>query len=86
MEDCDKIGSDDVAKLKAMGEAFLHPKKLFIDAAKTVLLNGVSILDDIKTAKTDLEGGKYEQAGELYGKIGAEVLWGKELMVAGILQ
>ena len=57
MEDCDKIGSDDVAKLKNMGEAFLHPKKLMITSAKNVLLNGVQIYNDIKAADYDLNSG-----------------------------
>ena len=86
MEDCEKIGSDDVTKLKNMGDAFLHPKKLIIESMKRVLLNGVSIYDDIKTADSDLISGKFETAGELYGKIGAEVLWGTELMDLGVIQ
>ena len=48
MEDCEKVGSDDLDKLKKMGDAFLHPVHLLIDAGKNVLLNGVSIYDDIK--------------------------------------
>ena len=64
MEDCDKISSDDVDKLKKMGDAFLHPKRLLIDSAKNVLLNGVSIYDEIKTASKDLSAGSYEAAGE----------------------
>ena len=59
MEDCEKVGADDVAKLKKMGDAFLHPKKLLIDSAKNVLLNGVSIYDDIKTADKDLIAGSF---------------------------
>ena len=64
MEDCEKVGSDDVAKLKKMGDAFLHPKRLIIDSAKNVLLNGVSIYDEVKTAAKDLSAGSYEAAGE----------------------
>ena len=64
MEDCDKVGSDDVSKLKKMGDAFLHPKRLIIDSAKNVLLNGVSIYDEIKTASKDLTAGSFEAAGE----------------------
>ena len=64
MEDCDKVSSDDVTKLKKMGDAFLHPKRLLIDAAKNVLLNGVSIYDEIKTADKDLTAGSFEAAGE----------------------
>merc|ERR1712165_279115 len=77
MEDCEKvISGDDVTKLKSMGEAFLHPKKLLFDSMKHVLLNGVSIYDDIKTGDKDLEDGKYEDAGKMYGTIAAKVLWG----------
>ena len=47
MEDCVKV-PEDLDKLKAMGDAFRHPKKLLIDDMKYVLLNGVSIYDDIK--------------------------------------
>ena len=86
MEDCKKVGADDVAKLKKMGDAFLHPKKLIIDSAKNVLLNGVSIYDDIKTADKDLIAGSWEAAGEKFGKIGAEVIWGSDLMDLGIIQ
>ena len=64
MEDCEKISSDDVTKLKKMGDAFLHPKKLMIDSMKSVLLNGVSIYDDIKAADKDLMDRKFVAAGE----------------------
>merc|ERR1719266_1387196 len=85
MEDCEKIVTgDDVTKLKNMGEAFLHPKKLLFDSMKHVLLNGVSIYDDIKAAGKDLDDGKYEEAGEMYGTIAAKVLWGGENMVEPI--
>ena len=81
MEDCEKIMSgDDVAQLKKMGDAFLHPVHLLIDAGKNVLLNGVSIYDDIKTASTDFDDKKYEEAGEVIGDIAAKVLWGSENM------
>ena len=86
MEDCKKISSEDVTKLKKMGDAFLHPKKLIIDSMKNVLLNGVSIYDDIKAADKDLIAGSYEAAGELYGTIGASVLWGNDLIDLGIIQ
>merc|ERR1719220_2567903 len=36
MEDCAKISADDVAKLKAMGEAFTHPQKMIIASGKYV--------------------------------------------------
>ena len=85
MEDCAKAPAD-LAKLKQMGDAFRHPKKLIIDSMKNVLLNGVSIYDDIKEANTDLHAGQYEKAGELYGTIGASVLFGKDLMDLGVLQ
>ena len=63
-----------------MGDAFLHPVHLLIDAGKNVLLNGVSIYDDIKTASTDFSDKKYEEAGEVIGDIAAKVLWGGENM------
>ena len=85
MQDCEKVGSDDVAKLKSMGDAFLHPKKLIIDSAKNVLLNGVSIYDDIKATDADLMAGKFEAAGEKIGAIGASVLWGSELIDLGVI-
>jgi hypothetical protein len=83
MEDCEKVGSDDVTKLKAMGEAFLHPKKLIIDSFHHVILNGKSIWSDIKAADKDLIAGKYEAAGELYGTIGADILWGADNVTLG---
>merc|ERR1712051_806383 len=64
MEDCEKVSSDDVDKLKKMSDAFLHPKRLIIDSAKNVLLNGVSIYDEVKTADKDLTAGSFEAAGE----------------------
>ena len=79
MEDCATV-PEDLDKLKAMGDAFLHPKKLIIDSMKNVLLNGVSIYDDIKDADKDLKAGQFEKAGELYGTIGASVLWGASNM------
>ena len=63
-----------------MGDAFLHPVHLLIDAGKNVLLNGVSIYDDIKTASTDFSDSKYEEAGEVIGDIAAKVLWGADNM------
>ena len=86
MQDCEKISSDDVTKLKNMGDTFLHPKKLIIESMKNILLNGVSIYDDIKAADKDLIIGTYEAAGELYGTIGASVLWGNDLIDLGIIQ
>ena len=42
MEDCPQAcDEEDVANLKAMGEAFLHPGQLFIDASHNVIVNGV---------------------------------------------
>ena len=55
MEDCDQVGAEDVAKLKQMGDAFLHPKQLLIDAEHNVIINGVEIFKDIKTAGTDMQ-------------------------------
>ena len=81
MEDCEKIMSgDDVAQLKKMGDAFRHPVHLLIDAGKNVLLNGVSIYDDIKTASADFSDSKYEEAGEVIGEIAAKVLYGADNM------
>merc|ERR1712051_280116 len=81
MEDCGRVLSgDDITTLKNMGEAFLHPKKLLIESAVHVLLNGVSIYDDIKTASTDFDAKKYEEAGEVIGDIAAKVLWGSKSM------
>ena len=87
MEDCVKV-PEDLDKLKAMGDAFRHPKKLIIDSMKNVLLNGVSIYDDIEQANKDLHAGQFEKAGELYGTIGASVVWGADLynMGAAFLQ
>ena len=87
MEDCEKvISGDDVTTLKNMGEAFLHPKKLLFDSMKHVLLNGVSIYDDIKIASTDFGDKKYEEAGEMIGTIAAKVLWGGENMGEAFVQ
>ena len=78
MEDCAAVGDEDVAKLTAMGEAFLHPKTLIINAEHNAIINGVEILKDVRKAGKDMEAGKYEAAGKLYGTVAAEVLWGKQ--------
>ena len=61
-----------------MGEAFLHPIQLIQDAAHNVLVNGVEIYRDIKKAGDDMHNNRWEAAGELYGTVAAEVLWGKQ--------
>ena len=77
MENCEAIATgDDVTKLKSMADVFLHPKKLVWDSAKNVLLNGVSIYDDIKAADSDLDAGNYEEAGKQFGTMAATVLYG----------
>ena len=63
-----------------MGEAFLHPKQLIIDAEKNVIVNGVQIFKDVKAAGADMRDGKFEQAGEMYGSVAALVLWGSSNM------
>ena len=76
--DCSAVSSEDVAKLKVMGDAFLHPKQLIIDAEHNVILNGVQILKDVKAAGSFVTAGAYEQAGEEYGTVAALVLWGSQ--------
>ena len=78
MEDCAAVGDEDVAKLKAMGDAFLHPKQLIIDAGHNIILNGIEIAKDIKAAGKDMDAGFYEKAGMMYGTVGALVLWGDQ--------
>ena len=78
MNDCAAVSDEDVAKLTAMGDAFLHPKKLTINAAHNILINGIAIDKDITAAGTDMSAGNYEKAGEQYGTIAALVLWGKD--------
>ena len=80
MEDCATVGAEDVAQLEAMGEAFLHPKQLIIDAENNLIVNGVEIFRDIRQAGKHMQAGEYEQAGELYGTVGALVLWGQQNM------
>ena len=65
MEDCAAVGDEDVAKLTAMGEAFLHPKQLVIDAEHNVIMNGIQIAKDIKKAGNYMDQGEYEKAGEM---------------------
>ena len=60
MTDCAMVGADDVSKLKAMGEAFLHPKQLILDAEHNIIVNGVAIYKDIKTAGDDMQAAEYE--------------------------
>ena len=76
MQDCSQVSSEDAQRLEQMGEAFLHPKQLIIDAEKSVLHNGVEIYKDIKAAGQDMQNGQYEKAGKEYGTVAATVLWG----------
>ena len=80
LEDCPQVGAEDVSKLKDMGEAFLHPKKLIIEAFHNVEVNGVKIYKDIKQAGKDIDNNQWEAAGEIYGTVGATVLWGAQDM------
>ena len=63
MEDCAQVSDADVEKLKLMGDAFLHPKQLLIDAEHNIILNGVAIFKDIKAAGADMQAEEYEAAG-----------------------
>ena len=81
MEDCVAISESDVSKLKEMGEAFEHPKQLIIDAENNVIMNGVEIYKDVRTALTDMKDSKYEQAGKKWGDVAALVLYGQANMV-----
>ena len=76
MQDCSQVSSEDAQRLEKMGEAFLHPKQLIINAEKSVLHNGVEIYKDIKAAGQDMQNGEYEKAGKEYGTVAATVLWG----------
>ena len=64
-----------------MGEAFLHPKQLIIDAENNVIVNGVEIFKDIRKAGTDMKNEQYEAAGKLYGTVAATILWGTQNFV-----
>lgn len=55
MEDCAQVGEEDVEKLEQMGEAFLHPKQLIIDAENNVIVNGVEIFKDVRKAGTYMQ-------------------------------
>ena len=80
MEDCVAVGPEDVEKLKMMGDAFLHPKQLIINAENNLIVNGVEILKDIRHAKKDMQNGMYDQAGQEFGTVAALVLWGAQNM------
>ena len=80
LEGCPQVGTERVAKLKKMGDAFLHPKQIILDDAQTVLVNGIEIYRDINLAGDDMNNEHWEAAGKLYGTIAAEVLYGKEIM------
>ena len=82
MEDCPAISDADVNTLTEMGEAFLHPLHLVMDAENNVIVNGVEIFKDVKTALTDMHDAKYEKAGKEWGDVAALVLWGKANMVS----
>ena len=77
LEDCASISTEDIAKLEAMGDAFLHPGQLVIDASHNVVVNGFEIYKDIRKAGKDMDDGKYEEAGVEYGIIAALVFFGK---------
>ena len=76
MGDCALVSDEDVATLKAMGETFLHPGQLIMDAEKNVYVNHTEIYHDLVNAGDLMEADKYEQAGEMYGTIVATVFWG----------
>ena len=76
MEDCAAFGEEDVTKLTAMGEAFLHPKQLIIDAEHNLIINGIEVGKDIRKAGKYMDSGEYEKAGEMYGTVGALILFG----------
>ena len=80
MTDCATVGEEDAQKLAQMGEAFLHPKQLIIDAENNVIVNGVEIFKDIRKAGKDMQAAEYEKAGEEYGTVAALVLWGGDTM------
>ena len=86
MEGCAAVGDDDVAKLTAMGEAFLHPKQLIIDMENNVIVNGVEIFKDVRKAGKDMKASEYEKAGKQYGTVAALVLWGGNTMEVAFLQ
>ena len=81
MEDCAQVGEEDVEKLEQMGEAFLHPKQLIIDAEHNVIVNGVEIFKDVRQAGTYMQNQQYEAAGKLYGTVAATILWGAQNFV-----
>ena len=76
MGDCALVSDEDVATLKAMGETFLHPVQLIMDAEKNVYVNHTEIYHDLVNAGDLMEAEEYEQAGEMYGTIVATVFWG----------
>ena len=78
MQDCSQVSSEDAQRLEEMGEAFLHPKQLIIDAEKNVIHNGIEIFKDVKAAGQDMKNGMYEKAGKEYGTVAATVLWGTQ--------
>ena len=69
-----------------MGEAFLHPVQLIMDAGHNVLVNGVEIYKDVKKASTDIQNNQWEAAGELYGTVAATVFWGANNMAIEVDQ
>ena len=48
LDQCEHIHSADMHKLQQMGDIFLHPKQLFINLGKNVLVNGIEIYHLIK--------------------------------------
>ena len=87
MNDCAAISDTDKVKLVEMGEAFLHPKQLIIDAEHNVIVNGVEIFKDVRAAGKEMAASHFMKAGEMYGEIAALVLWGHASMEAnGIYQ
>ena len=76
MEDCASISQADVDTLTAMGQTFLHPGQLILDAEHNIYVNGTEIYNDLMDAGQLMEEEKYEKAGEKYGEIVALVFWG----------
>ena len=64
-----------VFELKKISDELLTSKRIEV-GDNSVTVNGVEIYDDLKAANDDFTAGKFEDAGEKYGAIGASVSFG----------
>lgn len=81
LDHCGKIDHHDYEQIQRMAESFLHPKQVLLEAAESLIVNGVNIFEDIREALHDYRLGHWVDSGEHFGQAAAMLLYGKTQMV-----